>query len=84
MNANWEVTWRIVSSGAHWSDEKFLSHLIPRTLVYICICITPLKTKTKNYEVANHVLVTHKEETGHVHAAEQKVAIRLGIVQRES
>ena len=52
--------------------------------VYVRNCITSLKTKTKNYEVANHALVTRKKQTGHVHAAEQLVEIRLGIVHRDS
>ena len=52
--------------------------------VYILNFITSLKTKTKNYEVANHALVTRKEQTGHVHAAEQLVEIQLGIVHRDS
>ena len=53
--------------------------------VYIRICITSLSTETKNYEeVANHAVVTRKKQTGHVHAAEQLVEFRLGIVHRDS
>ena len=54
--------------------------------VYIRNCITSftsLKTKTKKYEVANQALVPRKKQTGHVHAAEQLVEIRLGIVHRD-
>ena len=52
--------------------------------VYIRNCIMSLKTKTKNYEVANHALVTRKQRTSYVHAAGQLVEIRLGIVHRDS
>ena len=52
--------------------------------VYVRNCITSLKTKTKNYEIANHALVTRKKQTGHIPAAEQLVEIRLGKVHRDS
>ena len=52
--------------------------------IYICNCITPLKIKTKIYEVANHALVIRNKQPGHVHAAEQWVEVRLGIVHRDS
>ena len=51
--------------------------------VYIRNSITCLKTKANNYEVANHALVTRKEQTGHVQNTEHLVEIRLGIVHQD-
>ena len=52
--------------------------------VYIRNYITSLKSKIEKYEVVNHALVTRKEQTGHVHAAEHLIEIILGIIHRDS
>ena len=46
--------------------------------------IASLKTKTKNYEVANHVLVTRRRQTGHIHDAGQLAESRFNLVHRSS
>ena len=46
--------------------------------------IAYLKTKNKNYEVANHALVTRRRQTSHVHEAEQLVWSRLDTLHRDS
>ena len=52
--------------------------------IHIRSFIASLKTKTKNYEVTNHALVTRRSHTGHVHEAEQLVESKLDIVHRDS
>ena len=52
--------------------------------VYIRNFIASLKTKTKDYEVANHALVTGRRHTAHIHKADQLVESGLEIVHRES
>ena len=47
-------------------------------------CISSLKTKTKNYEAANHALVTRRRYIGHVHEADQLVESRLDVLHRDS
>ena len=52
--------------------------------VHVRSFIASLKIKTRNYEVANHPLVTRRKQTGHVHEAEQLVESRLNIVHPDS
>ena len=52
--------------------------------VHIRSFIASLKTKTKNYEVANRALVACKEQTDHVRAAKHLAESRLNIVHRDS
>ena len=52
--------------------------------VHIRDFITSLKTKTKNYEVANHALIIRRRHIGNTHEADQLVESRLEIVHRDS
>ena len=51
--------------------------------IYNRNCVTSLITK-KNYEVATCALISRKEQTSHVRAAEQLAESRLDIVHRNS
>ena len=52
--------------------------------VHIRSFITSLKTKTKNYEVVSHALVTRRKQTGYAHDAEQLIESRLDMIHRDS